>query len=169
MLFCRIKRTCWTVLHGFMQNHAGPKNMRKKNRRRTELNKKSVLKGELLIWKTKNQAKDQGTVHCPTQGFNLLQLKFLGNWTLDPPLKWAKISLFLFKFTSTCTDFKPFLPPKKRNFCCIGSPFCFCHDSWNITQTFPMSQPWPTSPPSTRCPLGLGCKWTSTELTSGFT
>jgi hypothetical protein len=29
---------------------------------------KTLLKGELLIWRTKNQARDQGRV--PTQGFN---------------------------------------------------------------------------------------------------
>jgi hypothetical protein len=37
-----------------------------------------MLKGELLIWRTKNQAS-------PTQGFNLLQISsnwFLGYWTL---------------------------------------------------------------------------------------
>jgi hypothetical protein len=39
---------------------------------------KTVLRGELLIWRTKNQATDQGTV----------QLKD-SNWTLDPRLKWA--------------------------------------------------------------------------------
>jgi hypothetical protein len=31
-------------------------------------NQKTVLKGELLIWRTKNQAKDEGRVS--TQGFN---------------------------------------------------------------------------------------------------
>jgi hypothetical protein len=54
------------------------------------LDQKTVLKGELLIWRTKDQAKDQR--YNPTQGFNLLQISpnwFLGNWTLDPGLKWA--------------------------------------------------------------------------------
>jgi hypothetical protein len=44
------------------------------------LDPKTVLKGELLIWRTKNQARDHGT--SPTQGFNLLQIspnRFLGN------------------------------------------------------------------------------------------
>jgi hypothetical protein len=48
---------------------------------------KTVLKGELLFWRTKNQARDQGTVQL-----NLLQIspnRFLGNWSLDPRLKWA--------------------------------------------------------------------------------
>ncbi len=34
----------------------------KKKRRQAELSQKSVLIGELPIWKTKNQARDQGTV-----------------------------------------------------------------------------------------------------------
>ncbi len=58
---------------------------------------KTMLKGELLIWRTKNQARDQGT--SPTQGFNLLQISpnwFLGNWTPDPCLKWA-LMLALFE------------------------------------------------------------------------
>jgi hypothetical protein len=45
---------------------------------------KTVLKGELLIWRTKNQARDPGTLQ---QGFNLLHTSpnwFLGSWTLDP-------------------------------------------------------------------------------------
>jgi len=47
--------------------------------------KRTVLKRELLIWRTKNQAMDQGTVQL--KDFNLLQISpnwFLGNWTLDP-------------------------------------------------------------------------------------
>jgi hypothetical protein len=58
---------------------------------------KTVLKGELLIWRTKNQARDQGT--SPTQGFNLLQISsnwFFGNWTLDPCLK-CTLMLALFE------------------------------------------------------------------------
>jgi hypothetical protein len=54
------------------------------------LDQKTVLKGELLIWRTKNQARDQGTVQL--KGFNLLQMSlnwFLRNWTLDARLKWA--------------------------------------------------------------------------------
>jgi len=31
--FCKIKRTCRTMLHSFMQNYAGPKNMCKKTRK----------------------------------------------------------------------------------------------------------------------------------------
>ncbi len=53
---------------------------------------KTVLKGELLIWRTKNQAKGL-KVYSPTQGLNLLQISpnwFLGNWMrLDPGLKWG--------------------------------------------------------------------------------
>jgi hypothetical protein len=51
--------------------------------------KKTLLKGELLIWRTKNQAMDQGIVQLK-EGFNLLQISpnwFLGNWILDPCLK----------------------------------------------------------------------------------
>jgi hypothetical protein len=47
-----------------------------------------VLKGELPIWRTKNQARDP-RYSSPTQGFNLLQISsnwFLGNWTLDTGL-----------------------------------------------------------------------------------
>jgi hypothetical protein len=54
--------------------------------------KKTVLKGELLIWRTKNQAREPR--YSTTQGFNLLQISpnwFLGNWTLDPHLKWASV------------------------------------------------------------------------------
>jgi hypothetical protein len=50
-------------------------------------NPKTMLKGELLIWRTKNQARDQGIV---IQGFNLLQISpkwFLGHRTMDPHLK----------------------------------------------------------------------------------
>jgi hypothetical protein len=56
------------------------------------LDQKTVLKGELLIWRTKNQARDQGIVQL--KNFNLLQISpnwFLGNWTLDPGLKWALV------------------------------------------------------------------------------
>jgi len=40
----------------------------------------------------KNQESGQGPRCSPIQGFNLLQMSpdwFLGNWTLDPCLKWA--------------------------------------------------------------------------------
>jgi hypothetical protein len=53
-------------------------------------NQKTVVRGELLIWRTKNPARDQG--YSPTPGFNLLRISpncFLGNWTLDPHLKCA--------------------------------------------------------------------------------
>jgi hypothetical protein len=39
-----------------------------------------------------NQESGKGPRYSPIQGFNLLQISpnwFLGNWTLDPPLKWA--------------------------------------------------------------------------------
>jgi len=55
--------------------------------------KKTVLEGELLIWRTKNQARDQD-IDSPTQGFNLIQMSpnwFLGNCTLEPRLKWALV------------------------------------------------------------------------------
>ncbi len=46
------------------------------------------LKGELMVWRTKMEARVQG---CdPAQGFNLLQFSpnwFLGTWTLDVHLK----------------------------------------------------------------------------------
>jgi len=52
---------------------------------------KTVIKGKLLIWRTKNQAVDPPR-YTPTQGFYWLHMSpnwFLGNWTLDPRLKWA--------------------------------------------------------------------------------
>jgi hypothetical protein len=39
-----------------------------------------------------NQESVYGPRYSPTQGFNWLQITpnwFLGNWTLDPHLKWA--------------------------------------------------------------------------------
>ncbi len=42
-----------------------------------------------------NHESRQGPMYSPTQGFNLLQISpnwFLGNWTLDPPVKWALVS-----------------------------------------------------------------------------
>jgi hypothetical protein len=47
--------------------------------------RKTVLKGELLIWRTKNHATDQ-------LKDSMLQISpnwFIGNWTRDPRLKWA--------------------------------------------------------------------------------
>jgi hypothetical protein len=56
---------------------------------------KTVLKGELLIWRTKkNEARDQGTLVQLKEGFSLLQISpnwFLGNWIQDPGLKWALV------------------------------------------------------------------------------
>jgi hypothetical protein len=53
--------------------------------------KNSAKRRELLIWRTKNQAKDQGT--SATQGFNSLQIS--PNWTLlDSHLKWACLLFF---------------------------------------------------------------------------
>jgi hypothetical protein len=52
------------------------------------LDQKTVVKGELLFWSTNNQAEDAGT----TQGFKLLHMSpnwVLGNWTLDPRVRWA--------------------------------------------------------------------------------
>jgi len=49
-----------------------------------DLDQKTVLKGELLIWRTKNKARDQGTVQIKES----ICFK-LGNWTLDPQIKWA--------------------------------------------------------------------------------
>jgi hypothetical protein len=46
-----------------------------------------------------NQESGQGPRYSPTQGFNLLQINpnwFLGNWTLDPRLKWALVLAFEF-------------------------------------------------------------------------
>jgi hypothetical protein len=52
--------------------------------------KKTVLKGELLIRRTKNQARDLGTVQLKDSiCFQFSRNWFLGNWTLDPCLKWA--------------------------------------------------------------------------------
>jgi hypothetical protein len=54
------------------------------------LDQKTVLKEELLIWRTKNQARDQPTVQLKDSiCFNISPNWFLGNWTLDPSLKWA--------------------------------------------------------------------------------
>ncbi len=46
---------------------------------------KTVLKGELLIWRTKNEARDQGTVQLKDSiCFKLVQIGFsgIGPWTL---------------------------------------------------------------------------------------
>jgi hypothetical protein len=43
---------------------------------------KVMLKGELLILRTKNQARGEGVVQLSPNWF-------LGNWTLDTRLKWA--------------------------------------------------------------------------------
>jgi hypothetical protein len=43
-----------------------------------------------MIWRTKNQARDQGTVQLKDSiCFYISRNWFLGNWTLDPRLKWA--------------------------------------------------------------------------------
>jgi len=55
---------------------------------------KTVLKGELLIWRTKNQSR--GPRYTPSQGFNLLHMSpnwVLGNWTLDPS---SQVGLMVF-------------------------------------------------------------------------
>jgi len=49
---------------------------------------KTVLKGELLIWRPKNQARDQGPVQLK-DSICISPNGFLGNWTLDPHVKWA--------------------------------------------------------------------------------
>jgi hypothetical protein len=66
----------------------------------------TVLKGERLIWRTKNQARYPGTLQLKdsicftrpgTQVHSNSRIQFashefkwfLGNWTLDPRLKWA--------------------------------------------------------------------------------
>jgi hypothetical protein len=62
-----------------------------------------VSEGKSIGWDQKNRAKRRapdlknqesgwGPRYSPTQGFNLLQISpnwFLGNWTLNPHLKWA--------------------------------------------------------------------------------
>jgi hypothetical protein len=58
--------------------------------RETELvqTKNIELKEELMIWRTKMQARLQGMVQL--KGFNLLQISpnwFLGIWNLEPHLK----------------------------------------------------------------------------------
>jgi hypothetical protein len=52
---------------------------------------KTELKGELLIWRTNNEARDQGIVQLKDSiCFKSVDRNwFLGNWTLDPRLKWA--------------------------------------------------------------------------------
>jgi hypothetical protein len=51
---------------------------------------KTVLKGELPIWRTKNGARDQGTVQLKDSiCFQISPNWFLGNWTLDRRLKWG--------------------------------------------------------------------------------
>jgi hypothetical protein len=40
--FCRIKKTCRTMLHGFKQNHARPKNICKKKARKTGARQSSM-------------------------------------------------------------------------------------------------------------------------------
>jgi hypothetical protein len=52
------------------------------------LDPKTVLKGELLIWRTKNQARDQDRVQLK-DSICFSPNWFLGNWTLYPRLKWA--------------------------------------------------------------------------------
>jgi hypothetical protein len=57
------------------------------------LDHKTVLKGELLISRTKNKTRDQGTVQIKES------ICFrLGIWTLDPHLKWALVTS---KYTKT--------------------------------------------------------------------
>jgi hypothetical protein len=52
--------------------------------------KKTVLKGEIVIWRIKNQAKDQGIVQLKDSiCFKFSPNWFSRNWTLDPCLKWA--------------------------------------------------------------------------------
>jgi hypothetical protein len=47
------------------------------------MDQKTVLKGELLIWRTKNQAKDQGTVELKDSiCFKSVQIGSYGPWTL---------------------------------------------------------------------------------------
>jgi hypothetical protein len=51
---------------------------------------KRVLKGELQTWRTKNQARVEGTLQLKDSiCFKSVQIWFLGNWTLDPCLKLA--------------------------------------------------------------------------------
>jgi hypothetical protein len=58
---------------------------------------------QFLIWRTKNQARDQGI--NPTQEFDLFQINpnwLLGNWTFDPSLKWALARLDACALTYIC-------------------------------------------------------------------
>ncbi len=57
---------------------------------------KTLLKGKLLIWRTKNQVRDQLRVQLKDSiCFNSAQIGSLGNWTLDPCLKWALLACLL--------------------------------------------------------------------------
>ncbi len=63
------------------------------------LEEKAIGSDQKTVLKTRapdleNQESGQGPRYSPTQGFNLLQISpnwFLGNWTLDPRLKWALV------------------------------------------------------------------------------
>jgi len=65
---------------------------------------KTVLKGELLIWRTKNQSR--GPRYTPSQGFNLLHMSpnwVLGNWTLDPS---SQVGLMVFHCKTLLTPYE---------------------------------------------------------------
>jgi hypothetical protein len=56
------------------------------------LDQKTVLKGELLIGRTKIETRDQGTIQLEDSiCVKSVQIWFLQNWTPDPSLKWALI------------------------------------------------------------------------------
>jgi hypothetical protein len=56
------------------------------------LDQKIVLKGELLIWRTKNQARDKGTIQFKDSiCFKLVQIG-----SLDPCLKWGLVLPFAY-------------------------------------------------------------------------
>ncbi len=71
------------------------------------LDQKTVLKGELLIWRSKNEAMDQGIVQLKDSiRFKIVPNWFLGNWTLDPRLKWALMQIMVFYIILQHTSFK---------------------------------------------------------------
>ncbi len=57
-----------------------------------------------------NEESSYGRRYNPTQGFDLLQISpnwFLGNWTLDPSLKWALARFDACALTYMETSLKP--------------------------------------------------------------
>jgi hypothetical protein len=60
---------------------------------------KTLLNGELLIWRTKNQARDPGTLQLKD---SICFTWFLGNRTLDPRVK---VGLMMFYCKTVLTPY----------------------------------------------------------------